>query len=151
MRLIIKFIYDILQNINDKSNKCKKKKGTLIMNKDIKMLVSDYDQTFYTSDEDIEKNKLAVKKFMEEGNIFVIATGRSYQDFRRKEEQYNIKYNYVILNHGATVLDNKGNIIYNFSIENSIIDEIKKLRVYLYGYTFGYQSHFAFDIYHTKY
>lgn len=96
------------------------------MNTDIKMLVSDYDQTFYISDKDIEKNKKEVKKFMDEGNIFVIATGRSYQDFKRKEEQYNIKYNYVILNHGATVLDNKGNIIYNFPIENSIIDEIKK-------------------------
>ena len=96
------------------------------MGLDTKMLVSDYDQTFYISDEDIEKNKTEVNKFMDEGNIFVIATGRSYEDFKRKEEQYAIKYSYVILNHGATVLDNKGNIVYNFPIENSIIDEIKK-------------------------
>lgn len=29
-----------------------------------KILVSDYDQTFYINDEDIQKNKIAVNKFM---------------------------------------------------------------------------------------
>ena len=53
--------------------------GHAIQNKILKkVLVSDYDQTFYINDEDIEKNKLAVSEFRKEGNIFVIATGRSY-------------------------------------------------------------------------
>ena len=38
-----------------------------------KLLVSDYDQTFYINDEDIEKNKIAVNEFRKKGNIFVIA------------------------------------------------------------------------------
>ena len=72
---------------------------------DPKMLVSDYDQTFYLNDEDIEKNKQAVAKFRKAGNIFVIATGRSYLDFFNKLEIYNFEYDYLIINHGATILD----------------------------------------------
>ena len=54
------------------------------MNIDTKILVSDYDQTFYLNDEDVEKNKIAVKDFRNKGNIFVFATGRSFFDFHNK-------------------------------------------------------------------
>lgn len=91
-----------------------------------KIIVSDYDKTFYINDEDIEKNKKIINEFMEEGNLFVIATGRSFFDFKNKVEAYNLKYNYVILNHGATILDNNDNIIYNFSIDNKIIKDIER-------------------------
>ena len=89
------------------------------MNK--KILISDYDQTFYLNDEDIEKNKAAVDKFRNEGNIFVIATGRSYFDFHNKVKKYNLKYDYVIINHGATILDKDDNVLANFSIKIKII------------------------------
>ena len=89
------------------------------------VLVSDYDQTFYLNDEDMEKNKLAIKKFREKGNIFIIATGRSYFDFHNKVDLYNFDYDYAIINHGATILDSDNNIIANFSIKNEVIDKIK--------------------------
>lgn len=38
-----------------------------------KMIVSDYDKTFYLNDKDIENNKLLVNQFRKKGNIFVIA------------------------------------------------------------------------------
>lgn len=90
-----------------------------------KLLVSDYDQTFYINDEDIEKNKIAVNEFRKKGNIFVIATGRSYADFMKKKNQYNIEYDYLIINHGATILDKKENIIFNEKIPNEILDSLK--------------------------
>ena len=90
-----------------------------------KLLVSDYDQTFYLNDEDIEKNKIAVKEFRNKGNIFVIATGRSYGDFMKKKEQYNIEYDYVIINHGATILDKEDNIIFKAIMPNEILDSLK--------------------------
>ncbi len=96
------------------------------MNTNKKILVSDYDQTFYLSDEDIEKNKKAVDKFRKEGNIFVIATGRSYFDFHNKVDMYNFEYDYVIINHGATILDNNDNVFANFSINDEIINNIKE-------------------------
>lgn len=80
------------------------------MNANKKILVSDYDQTFYLNDEDIEINKKAVAKFRKEGNIFIIATGRSYFDFHNKVDMYNFEYDYVIINHGATILDKNDNV-----------------------------------------
>ena len=57
-----------------------------------KLLVSDYDQTFYINDEDIEKNKIAVNEFRSKGNIFVIATGRSYDDFMKKKKHIPFRH-----------------------------------------------------------
>ena len=91
-----------------------------------KILISDYDQTFYLNDEDIEKNKIYVEKFRKEGNIFVLATGRSYYDMQRKIEQYNIKYDYLIINHGASILDENDEIVYNFTIKDEIVKSIKE-------------------------
>ena len=90
-----------------------------------KLLVSDYDQTFYINDEDIEKNKIAVNEFRSKGNIFVIATGRSYDDFMKKKNEYNIQYDYLIINHGATILNKDDNIIFNEEITNEILDNLK--------------------------
>lgn len=90
-----------------------------------KILVSDYDKTFYLNDEDIEKNKIAVEKFRKHGNVFVIATGRSYYDIQKKINEYKINYDYLIINHGASILSEKDEIIYNFSIENEIISKIR--------------------------
>ena len=96
------------------------------MNINKKILVSDYDQTFYLNDEDIEINKKAVAKFRKEENIFIIATGRGYIDFYDKANMYNFEYDYVIINHGATILDTNDNIIANFTINNDIINKVKE-------------------------
>lgn len=91
-----------------------------------KIIVSDYDQTFYINDDDIEINKKNIQNFREAGNLFIIATGRSYMDFKKKANAYNLEYDYLIINHGATILDGDDNIIFNVSIDNSIIDNIKE-------------------------
>lgn len=72
-----------------------------------------------------QKNKIAVNKFRKQGNMFIIATGRSYKDFIKKREQYNIKVDYVIINHGATILDKDDNIIFKSIIPNEILDNLK--------------------------
>ena len=90
-----------------------------------KMIASDYDRTFYLNDEDIEKNKTAIENFRKKGNIFVIATGRSYYHFMKKVKQYNFDYDYAIINHGATIIDNNNNVIYNMPMNNSVIKNLK--------------------------
>lgn len=96
------------------------------MNVNKKILVSDYDQTFYLNDSDLEKNKNAIDKFRKKGNIFVIATGRGYLSFYSQVNLYDIKYDYLIINHGATILDKNGNVLSNYSIKGEIISDIKK-------------------------
>ena len=90
-----------------------------------KILVCDYDKTFYINDLDIKKNIDLIKEFRELGNLFIIATGRSYHDFMEKKDKYDIKYDYILLNHGATILDQYDNVLFNFPIDEDYL-EIKK-------------------------
>ena len=89
------------------------------------LLVSDYDNTFHIKDEDMKENVKKAALFMKEG-LFVIATGRSYDSYMNAKKQFDIKTNYTIINHGATIL--KGDeIIFNHPIDNDIKDEIINL------------------------
>lgn len=90
-----------------------------------KILVSDYDETFYLNDEDI-KNNISLLNNYSDKILFIIATGRSYFDYLKKKEKYNIKSDYVILNHGATIME--GNyVLYNEPICENIKNELIKL------------------------
>lgn len=90
-----------------------------------KVLISDYDGTFYINDNDIEKNKMAVDKFRKKGNIFVIATGRSFRDLQIKVNKYHFDYDYALINHGATIIDKNNRMLYNFPIKNEIINDLR--------------------------
>ncbi len=94
-----------------------------------KIIFSDYDGTLDTSEEDITKNIEAIKKFREEGNLFVIATGRSYLDLKRKLDVYPFPFDYLILNHGGVILDKNENKIEVCNIPkkatSAILDSIK--------------------------
>ncbi len=70
-----------------------------------KIIFSDYDGTLDTSENDIAKNIEAIQKFRNNGNLFVIATGRSYLDLKRKLDLYPIPFDYLIVNHGGVILD----------------------------------------------
>ena len=90
-----------------------------------KLLVSDYDKTFYLNEEDIKENIKWVEEFRKQGNIFVFGTGRSYFDFKKKVLEYDLKYDYVLIDHGALILDNNDNILNVCYIDNDIVSSIK--------------------------
>lgn len=89
------------------------------------MLVSDYDDTLNIGK---EKNLKYIKKFMK-NNIFVIATGRSYISIKQrlKIDMNGLTPNYLITNHGATILNNKNEVINANFIEKEIVNKILKL------------------------
>lgn len=89
-----------------------------------KIVFSDYDGTLDTSEEDIVKNIEAINKFRKNGNLFVIATGRSYLDLKRKLDLYPIPFDYLIVNHGGVILDKKEQVIAANLIPKSIGSEI---------------------------
>lgn len=88
----------------------------------MKLIASDYDGTFYINDDDIKVNIEAVKNFQKE-NIFVLATGRSYVDAHEAINLYNIPYDYLIIDHGATIIKNNI-VIYRKQIDNTIKNEL---------------------------
>jgi len=93
----------------------------------MKVLASDYDRTFYLNDEDVEINKHMVEIFCEKGNLFIFNTGRSYLDFKKKEEAYELRYDYVILNHGATILDKNDQVLFNVFMNDKVIPRLKEM------------------------
>lgn len=87
-----------------------------------KLLVSDYDDTFYINDIDILENIKLVNE-NKSNFMFIIATGRSFDDYNKKKDLYNIESKYVILNHGASIIKND-KLISNIIIDKSIIKNI---------------------------
>ncbi len=79
----------------------------------MKLLVSDYDGTLKSDVKNLKININAIKKFMDEGNTFCIATGRPYNSIKEEIDFYNIPYNYLICNNGLTIFDDKNNLIYS--------------------------------------
>lgn len=83
-----------------------------------KILVSDFDGTFYLNNEDIIKNLEKVEEFRKAGNIFMIATGRSYDEFKEALDKHSLSYDYLIINNGATILNSNNKFISNCIIKN---------------------------------
>lgn len=94
-----------------------------------KLLISDYDNTFFTDEVSILKNIEEVNKFRDKGNIFVIATSRNYISIMEEVKKYNICYDYIFTNLGATIFDNNSNILYSHYIQQKdkvIIENVLK-------------------------
>lgn len=91
-----------------------------------KILASDYDGTLYINENDIKRNINNIKKFRKNNNIFVIATGRSFYDLSIKIIEQNLKYDYLAINHGATILGENNQIIANYSINEKIKETLIK-------------------------
>lgn len=88
-----------------------------------KLLVSDYDGTFNKCK---SSNIDAIKEFIGNGNIFSIASARSFKSLKSETNKYNIPYDYLICNNGGIIFDKDDNIIYFHPILNSFILKVLK-------------------------
>jgi len=86
---------------------------------DKKLLVSDYDDTFKTTPVPFEKNIKSVKSFRSKGNIFMIATARTYESIKEEVDKYKIEYDYLSCLDGAQLYDKDGKLL-----DATFIDEI---------------------------
>lgn len=93
-----------------------------------KLLVSDYDGTFFVNKIDMRKNIYDVKKFREEGNLFAFATGNNYEHFIKVIEENSIEYDYLLLDHGSVIIDRDRKLIHSCHInEKAVVDIISEL------------------------
>ena len=74
----------------------------------MKILASDFDETiFFLNDEEKNKRNIeAIQKFISQGNIFCIISGRNYSDLKYYLTKYNIPYTYLICEDGAKIFNN---------------------------------------------
>ena len=92
----------------------------------MKILASDFDNTIYYLD-DKEKNKKnvsAIKKFINQGNIFCIITGRNYSDLKKLLNENDIPYSYLVCEDGAKIFNNMDYCIDTILLDRNTIDEI---------------------------
>ncbi len=90
-----------------------------------KLLVSDYDGTFFTGDEkQVKKNVNAVKKWIDHGHVFAFGTGRDVVNMQYEYDRFQVTYDYLVGVNGAYVCDDKGNVLYKRTIDNKIAREI---------------------------
>ena len=89
------------------------------------MNVYDFDNTIYFSNDSklTETNIKAVEKFMREGNIFCIVTGRTYMAIKEKLSELKLPYTYLICGDGAMIFDSTDYCINRINIEKSIVEK----------------------------
>lgn len=93
------------------------------------ILVSDYDRTIYLDDKTTKDNITAINKFRL-NNIFVLATGRSYEDFLLAQKKYGITADYYLLNYGAQILNHNMELVKKTPLTK---DEISQIETFFTG------------------
>lgn len=88
------------------------------------ILVSDYDRTIYLDDKTTKDNIAAINRFRLD-NIFVLATGRSYEDFLLAKKEYNIGADYYLLNYGTQILDHNMDLLAKTVLTKDEINQIE--------------------------
>lgn len=92
----------------------------------MKILASDFDNTLYIKNErELNKNILALKKYLSKGNLFCIITGRSYTSVKELLNKYQIPYSYLICEDGAKLFNNL-----DYCIDTTLLDitEVEKIQ-----------------------
>ncbi len=90
----------------------------------VKLLVSDFDRTLYVGSCISHRTLLAVRTWMEQGNLFAVATGRDEESIRCKLGNYGLEADYLICNNGARVAAWKGDLLFHDEIDIRTVREI---------------------------
>jgi len=93
----------------------------------MKLLVSDFDGTFYLDDVSIKDNIKRINKWIDDGNLFMLSSGRSFTSLKNMCLKYNIKYDYLSCCDGSILYDKDGNIVSSYSLNNSILKDFLSL------------------------
>jgi Cof subfamily protein (haloacid dehalogenase superfamily) len=92
------------------------------MNKNIKMVTTDLDQTFLRTDKSISQYSLdIIKKCKERGILIAIATARSEQE---AEKYINLIKPDIVISNGGALVRYRDRIIYNCMLSASISDKL---------------------------
>ena len=92
----------------------------------MQIIASDFDNTiYYEGKEDINKKNIeAIRKFIAEGNIFIIITGRNYTRLKKTLNENNIPYTYLVCEDGAKIFNST-----DYCIDSTFLDEEEIVKV----------------------
>lgn len=93
----------------------------------MKLVVSDLDGTLLNQFSEIsDETKIAIKKLVDSGVDFAIATGRGIDSVRRFKERIGYKNIYLICNNGANIYNKEEEIIFEQIISGEVIEKLIK-------------------------
>ena len=92
----------------------------------MQIIASDFDNTIYYEgkDEINRKNIEAIRKFIEEENIFIIITGRNYTRLKKTLNENDIPYTYLVCEDGAKIFNSE-----DICIDSTYLDEEEIIKV----------------------
>ena len=94
----------------------------------MKLIVSDFDGTYFVDEINILKNNERINKFREDGNLFMLSSGRSFTSLKEMTKKYNIEYDYLSCCDGSILYDKFDNIIIKYDLNQDILEEFLKLQ-----------------------
>lgn len=93
----------------------------------MKILVSDFDGTFYFNSLNINNNIDQILWLMDGGNKFIIATARSYNGIKPLIDKHSIPFDYLVCLEGASTFNANDELMFDYSFnieEKKLIDGI---------------------------
>lgn len=95
----------------------------------MQLLVSDYDGTLNPSCNpfrirNLQLNIDAIREFRDNGNKFMISTGRTLPAIRQEIEEHRIPFDYLACNDGSILFDQDYHIVESFYIDSDVAREI---------------------------
>lgn len=87
------------------------------------LLASDYDNTLKVKGlkgYDLRINIPYLRKFISDGNVFLLNTGRPYKSIKEEIDKYNIPFSYLGCNDGNIMFDSGNNIIYSSNLNSNL-------------------------------
>lgn len=89
-----------------------------------KLLASDIDGTLLLNSKIHKKSISNIKRFKDEGHLFILSTGRPLGELKHLVNEYKLDVDAYVLCNGAFILDNDLNKIKNFTINPKIVHDI---------------------------
>lgn len=97
----------------------------------MKLLATDYDGTLRYAQDVMPEDLKSIAAWKEQGNKFVIVTGRSKESIDAQVQAFDLPCDYLITNNGGMVFDENGNVLLsnflNFDVCVDILHNVKKL------------------------
>lgn len=87
----------------------------------MKLFVTDYDDTLYTSESSIKNNIKKLKELQSNDYLVMIATGRSFSSIKKQIVERKIPYDYLSCADGSIIYDKNDKIIYADYMDTEII------------------------------
>ena len=109
----------------------------------MKVFASDYDGTIKIDGTISERNLKAIKKWVDQGNVFGLVTGRSAESAMQEIEKYELPVAFMVCNNGGVIYDKEMKVLKLYALDiikaKELIEEIRHMKCNSFVLNNGWQ------------